>query len=243
MDTEAKILAFLSVRPQTSEELWKNSRIHKNTMVKRLTALVEGNCVIKHRYTLLNNERNYGRLFKLNYEPVAKIGRIYYLLNYSSNATKNHLSFYFRKHRPYEKLEDKLIERILTTIPLPELANKTFNWIDNLSTSDLQKVISDATKYDVNIHKKRLGIDFELVRNGINFTRRYEYGLKGFRSVIDYFSKSSGSIFDVIIRVMTDPILKTEVKVLKEMLGYRYIDLWNILEKENLLPRERKLDI
>ena len=175
-------------------------------MVKRLTELVERNCVIRHRYDFVYSNRNYGFLFDLKYEHTANYHRVYYLLNYSNNTTRTRLGLHFMKHRPSENLEDKLIERNLT--PLTEITTKILNSIDNdkLSPQEVQKVMIDLITYFVIIHTKRLEIDFELVQKGINFTRRFCYDTEVIRSVINYFSKFSTSIFDIIIRIMTDPM-------------------------------------
>ena len=149
--------------------------------------------------------------------------------------------YYFREtNLSSENLEGELEERILE--PLLETANKKFISIakDYFNVDKLQKVWIDGVGNLLDIHMKRLGIDFKLVQNRTNFTREYKYGKRGIINVIKYFLEPSGSVFDVIIRIMTDPIVGTEVKVFEEMLGYGYIDLWNILEKENLLPREVK---
>ena len=76
-------------------------------MVKRLAELVQRNCVIKHRYALIYNKRNYGYLFDLNYDPIAKKSRTYYLLNFYNDQTATP-SLHFSEHRLSENLEDEI---------------------------------------------------------------------------------------------------------------------------------------
>jgi hypothetical protein len=178
-----------------------------------------------------------------------KKSRTYYLLNYSNNQTITRLSFHFREHRLSENLEDELVKKELN--PLIELTNKILSSIDNdnLSVPELQKVTTDLIIYFLVIHKKRLEVDFNLVRNGIDFTRTHQYDVDIIRSVIDYFSKYSESIFDILIRIMRDPVTrllqapKAKVRGQKssyrwtDLWNFKYINLWNILAKENRLPQ------
>lgn len=94
-NTESKIIAFLNVRPLSSEELWRNSEIHKNILFKRLKSLVERNLVIKHRYAYPFDEKHYGYLYRLNQKPVARNNRVYYILNRSAPDVKDLLDFYY----------------------------------------------------------------------------------------------------------------------------------------------------
>jgi hypothetical protein len=228
------------VRPQTSEELWKNTKIHKNTLVSRLGSLIDRNMIIKHRYTLPYNKRNFGGMFDLRYKTVAQINRVYYLLNWANDEARNLVNSYFESKKSFESE----VEYDIFLIPMSDMLSKSPSYkklakgetiFSKLSYSEKREYLIASIKLTMECHKRRLGLDLLLVKDRSVFTRNYkEYNVENIRTIIKYLSKSSPSIFDVIIRMMTDPIVygMEEKGLPSENFGYLYKDVWETVENE-----------
>lgn len=102
--TESKIVAFLSVQPFIFEDLFKSSKIRRNTLRQRLNSLVNRKIVIRHQYSMPYNHDCYGYLYHpFRITPYAKYKKYYYLLDWSNTNSKDLLNFYYDKSDIFEK--------------------------------------------------------------------------------------------------------------------------------------------
>jgi hypothetical protein len=93
--TNYKIIGALYIQPHTYQQLHKATRIHKNTLKKRLDGLINENIIIKHHY-LPNLTGGYA-----NHK--------FYLLNWAKKESKEITSFLFEKQLTTHS--DSLINR------------------------------------------------------------------------------------------------------------------------------------
>src|SRR5215216_711413 len=78
--TKYKIVSFLAVSPFTFEQLWRVSRIHRNTLRKNLDLLVEEETVRVHKYSIPYTNEFYGYMYKYPIPYMTPLyGRKYYL--------------------------------------------------------------------------------------------------------------------------------------------------------------------
>jgi hypothetical protein len=200
--------------------------------------------IIKHRYTLPYNKRNFGGMFDLRYKTVAQMNRVYYLLNGSNDEARNLVNSYFESKKSFESE----VEYDIFIIPMKNTISKYPSYkklaqdetaINRMSYSEKREYLIALIKLTMECHKRRLGLDLLLVKDRTVFTRNYRsYSVEDIRTIIKYLSKYSRSIFDVIIRMMTDPLVSgmEEKGLPSELFGYLYKDVWETLENEGMIP-------
>jgi hypothetical protein len=335
-------VAFLNVRPLSSEELWRVSQIHKNTLLKRLESLVRLNLVIKHKYAYPFDEKYYGYLYRLNQKPLARNNRVYYILNRSAPYVKDLLDFYYafplngnkndvsnttKDMRSINKPISKKAIKLMSNEELWDSVNQSVNAIIELDKMqkkiedekrsklikyfldlakalyksaeegkfqnanqsvaerllkvlDVSKKIPNDTKdyirsifpfvfyvyyslTDAQLSKLNLyAIDkyyrdmtIRMIRHyrstivdSFGFVQRRErqkiylyyrnpdsFNPDEIKNIVNHFPKSDTSIWNTIIRIMTDPIMPTEKSPVWVTMAYTYSDFWNELEKGGLV--------
>ena len=72
------------VQPYTYQQLWRATKIHKNTLKVRLDRLVKDDIIIKHHYTLSNYRGKY-------------TSRDFYLLNWAKKQLREMMHSFFDK--------------------------------------------------------------------------------------------------------------------------------------------------
>ena len=125
MFTESQIAAFLSFTPLITEELWKRSGIHKNSMIRGVKSLIKKNMVFKHKYDgedIPGDDYTY----YLKYRNGKSRGNVknkrnYLLLNCSHPNVKDMVSFYYRN---YSAFVNKKTNRKRSTTIVPESVTK-----------------------------------------------------------------------------------------------------------------------
>jgi hypothetical protein len=80
--TTYRIIGAIYTKPYTYQQLWRKTKIHRNTLKQRLDQLVNDNTIIKHHYTFPNSRGKY-------------TGRDFYLLNWAKKQVKEKVSLIF----------------------------------------------------------------------------------------------------------------------------------------------------
>ncbi len=82
MFTNYKIIGALYVQPYTYQQLWRATKIHRNTLKQRLDQLVKDNIIIKHHHAFRYRVRRY-------------TGHDFYLLNWAKKQSREIVSSIF----------------------------------------------------------------------------------------------------------------------------------------------------
>ena len=261
MMTYSKIVSFLTVSPFTFEQLWKVSRIHRNTLKKRLDYLVSERTILKHKYSVPNRQEFYGYIYKYpipNPYVVLLYGHTYYLLNCSDASSRAFSNFYYnnmakkqmhltnelsirepeKSRRKLDIFEDKIeeLEKEMERYDYrkKELSEKGMTMSDKEFHEFWRKKIELLILHA----RSRRNLELLAVKEGY----RLPYGSEDVTEeqrdklikVADFFTKRGYSLLDVLIRCSTENTIISPTSYINDVLIFvciPYNVLWKVMDE------------
>lgn len=253
--TDSKIVSFLRVSPFTYEQLWRVSRIHRNTLKLRLQHLVDTKIVIKHRYSIPYEYRFYGHMYKhpVPYRPPI-YNHDYYLLNYSQPEIKNFLSVYLirkevnwsedRKKGNVKPQNQPSFQPILSLYAEHEKEPELYRKKITISSNELKESYRRSVEMIVYFFRYLREYDLAAVKERVNLldSPMTERGVIQLKKIAEFFKNNGYSVFDILVRCSTehteipgDRYFSGNLSDLLSLEMTNYAALWNTMEKIGLL--------
>lgn len=255
--TSGKIVSLLEVSPFTFEQLWRVSRIHRNTLKKRLECLVNVGVVFTHKFSIPYTEEFYGYMYKY---PVANpytpplYGHTYYLLNCSSEASKGLTNFYYN-NKAKEKImptEDLVLKenskqhrklsiwdgriRELQERLLPYLSKK----IEIRNGSEYYEYWRKQIEWSIFAHRLLQERNLTAVKIGYRYPSRpaNERQQNELVKLVQFLKKRGCSLSDVLIRCSVENTILYTTRYMEDNLEadlMPYALLWNVMDEAGLI--------
>jgi hypothetical protein len=216
--TYGKIVSLLTVSPFTFEQLWKVSRIHRNTLHKRLQYLIKDGVVLVHKYAIPYTKDNYGYMYKYsvpNPYTAPLYGHKYYLLNCSDLGCSGLINFYYNnKAREAEKPLLKGLEKRSKFCAFENSIGELFNELEQYrdrvtEMNELQgrEYWQKSVELCICVYRLAQKIRIAAAIRGFRLRSGPEdlsiLEREKIRKVIDFFIKKGYSIMDILIRCST----------------------------------------
>lgn len=136
-----RIIYALYVKPYTYQQLWKVTKIHRNTLRQRLDQLVNDRIILKHRYNFPNDrEKYYTR-------------RDFYLLNWANKQSKEMVDYVFGNKQMHFIMDPSISKtRILSSYEINSVhvksSRKKYSMIRRMTTT-IRRPLHDPNYYGV----------------------------------------------------------------------------------------------
>jgi hypothetical protein len=245
------------VSPFTFEQIWRVSRIHRNTLGKRLQYLIKEGVVFKHEYSIPHTKEFYGYMYKYSvpnpYTPPL-FGHPYYLLNCSRPACGGLVNFYYN-NKAREKVEPtkKPLQTRSRNRPKLSVSHDSMGEIQKkleqnrdrameMSESELREYWQMSTEFEIFRSRFLQEIHIAAVKQGIRSNSELEEISHSKRiemiKVIEYYLKKGCSLRDILIKCSTDKTIILTSQYVADILEgdlLSYNILWNIMSEEGML--------
>lgn len=251
--TDSKITSFLAVSPFTFGELWSISRIHRNTLKRRLEYLVSRGIVLKHKYAIPYKHQFYGFMFKyplLCNTPL--YGHTYYLLNLSNKDVQQIISYYYDSptgdHFQYVYNFDTNLSTISSIETDLDKFLEMTNWIRSGTFEKHLKFMSDTERkeYTKIIFKNGIFLSRRVRESDLTLVKKREKEhitirkkqIKQVIYVAHFFIMNGFSERDVLIRCSREETLITDKEnerfSLLHLPMMNYTVLWKMMNEIDL---------
>lgn len=220
--TTSKVIAYLTVSPFTYQQLQNESKIQRQTLRQILDSLVMQKVVKKHRFTIQN-------------DPHIEHNSTYYLVDWSKNKIEPRqlLQYYFNNNnnKSIEKVRHLTSKDIMVKDTYEAEARKTLNNLTTFFDKNYERLSYEEHK-EFNIVSSKLvrRLDFASIKNQcqIDYHEPSKDEVYNALKLINFCLERKYHLLDAVIKACVDDKIAFGL--------YRYIRLWDIMEKARYFP-------